>query len=256
MRICLAQIRSTVEPDTNLALIEDAISGAAATGADLVVFPEAAMCSFLRDPQEVAQTFDGPWATHVRRLAREAGVVVIAGMFTVADDGRIHNTLLVAGEEVARYDKIHLFDALGQRESDRIAPGERLAAVDIAGQRIGLATCYDVRFPAQFLDLAGLGAKIMVVCASWAPGAEKLHQWRTLVAARAMDSTSFVIAVDQAGTNDGVAGAPVGIGHSMVVGPTGSVLLELGEEPGLAIIDLDIQQADAARAALPVLRLR
>lgn len=256
VRVGVAQIRASRELQETLLLIEEAVSAASAAGADLVVFPEAAMCSFLRDPQEVAEPLDGPWATRVSQLARGAGVIVVAGMFTVADDGRVHNTLLVAGEEAMRYDKIHLFDALGQRESDRIAPGKRLVTVDIAGQRIGLATCYDVRFPNQFLDLAGLGAKIMIVCASWAPGTEKLHQWRTLVAARAMDSTSFVIAVDQAGSDDDVAGVPVGIGHSMVVGPTGQVLLELGSEPDLAFVDLDIAHVDAARAALPVLESR
>ena len=112
MRVGVAQIRASREPQETLSLIEEAVSAASAAGADLVVCPEAAMCSFLRDPQEVAESLDGPWATRVSQLARGAGLIVVAGMFTVADDGRVHNTLLVAGEETKRYDKIHLFDAL------------------------------------------------------------------------------------------------------------------------------------------------
>nr|WP_231980534.1 nitrilase-related carbon-nitrogen hydrolase [Tessaracoccus coleopterorum] len=117
-----------------------------------------------------------------------------------------------------------------------------------------MATCYDIRFPAQFQALASDGARVIVVCASWAPGPGKVHQWRTLATARAMDSTAFVVAVDQAATGDPDAlGRPTGVGHSMVVDPTGRVLLELGIAPELAFIDLDPAEADVAREALPVL---
>ena len=88
----VAQIWASREPQGTLLLIEEAVSAASAAGADLVVFPEAAMCSFLRDPQEVAEPLDGPWATRVSQLARGAGVIVVAGMFTVADDGVAHTT--------------------------------------------------------------------------------------------------------------------------------------------------------------------
>ena len=94
----------------------------------------------------------------------------------------------------------------------------------------------------------------MVVCASWAPGPGKLHQWRTLVTARAMDSVSFVVAVDQALQGDEeTPGGPTGIGHSMVVDPTGQVLLELGAEPDLALVDIDPEQVAVTRKTLPVL---
>ena len=94
----------------------------------------------------------------------------------------------------------------------------------------------------------------MVVCASWAPGPGKLQQWRTLVTARAMDSVSFVIAVDQALLGDVETPAgPTGIGHSMAVDPTGQVLLELGAEPDLAFVDVDPEQVAVIRERLPVL---
>ena len=128
-----------------------------------------------------------------------------------------------------------------------------MVTVDVMGQRLGLGICYDIRFPTHFLELASRGAGIMVVCASWAPGPGKLHQWRTLVTARAMDSTSFVVAVDQAAGQGDRDGAPTGIGHSMVVDPSGQVLLELGEEPELAIVDIDPERVKAVREALPII---
>ena len=253
MRIALAQLRATTEPQQNLNQVVAALRRARDRDAELVVLPEAMMCSFLRPSAEVAEPLDGAWATAVRAAAAELGITLVVGMFTKAPDHRVHNTLLVTGQAEDSYDKIHLFDALGQRESDIIAPGDRLVDVDVMGQRLGLGICYDIRFPTHFLELASRGSGIMVVCASWAPGPGKLHQWRTLVTARAMDSTSFVVAVDQAAGQGDRDGAPTGIGHSMVVDPSGQVLLELGEEPELAIVDIDPERVKAVREALPII---
>lgn len=252
MRIALAQLLATTEPRENLAQVADLAARAADLGAELVVLPEATMCSFRRNPAEAAEPLDGPWASAVRALGARLGVVIAVGMFTDSPDGRVRNTLLVTGPGGARYDKIHLFDALGRRESARVAPGDRLVLARVGAERIGLAVCYDVRFPAQFVALARRGAKAVLVCASWAPGAGKVHQWRTLVTARAMDCASFVIAVDQADPGGGGT-APTGVGHSMVVDPSGEVLLELGTGPGLAVVDVDLDLADVVRARLPVL---
>ena len=123
--------------------------------------------------------------------------------------------------------------------------------------RIGLATCYDIRFAEQFKALAAQGAEVIVVPSSWAPGDRKVDQWRLLAAARALDSTSIVVAVDQAqpAADDPAPGArkPTGVGHSIVASPLGEILLELGQDRELAIIDLDLGTVAAARAALPVL---
>lgn len=257
MRVAVAQIRASTDPLANLDLVERSATAAAEAGAELVVFPEATMCSFERRSSDIAEAFDGPWASHVRALATRLHVTIIVGMFTTTDDTRVRNTLLIAGRARARYDKVHLFDALGFRESDHIAAGDRLVTVDLPATRIGVATCYDLRFPEQFIALATDDAAVIVVCASWAPGPDKIHQWRTLATARAMDSTAFVVAVDQATTGDPEEpGRPTGVGHSMVVDPTGRVLLELGPAPQLAFIDLDPGEVYRARAQLPVLRNR
>ncbi|MDT7686554.1 MAG: deaminated glutathione amidase, partial [Pseudonocardiales bacterium] len=151
MRIALAQIVSTPDPGHNLGLVEEQIRAAAASGARLVVFPEATMCCFGVSLAPVAEPLDGPWASRVRELAADAGLTVVAGMFTPADDGRVRNTLLATGGGVeAAYDKIHLFDAFGFAESDTVAPGTEPVTVDVDGLTVGLTTCYDLRFPGLF----------------------------------------------------------------------------------------------------------
>lgn len=255
MRIAIAQLTSSTDPVANLALVGSHCRKAAAAGVDVVVFPEATMCSFTRPSAEVAEPLGGPWADDIRGLAANLGITIVVGMFTTADDGRVHNTLCVTGAAEAHYDKIHLFDALGFRESRHIAPGRRPVQVRIGDAQVGFATCYDIRFPGQFTQLAADGAQVIVVCASWAPGPHKIHQWRTLAMARAMDSTAFIVAVDQAAAGDPEEPAqPTGVGHSVVVDPTGQILLELGTAPELAFIDIDPVDAHDAREALPVLR--
>lgn len=268
MRIALAQISTGRDLDANLALVADRTAQAAEAGADLVVFPEATMRAFGHNLTSIAEPVDGPWGQAVGRVAREQRITVVAGMFTPAppqaDDSapRVRNTLLVTGPDItAAYDKIHLFDAFAHLESDTVAAGTEPTLVPLVGEQIGLATCYDVRFPGLFLTLADRGARLIVLPASWGAGEGKLDQWRLLVRARALDTTCFVAACDQADpdTADGSSGvattstAPRGIGHSMVVGPLGQVLHELGPGPGLLMCDLDLDQVDQARRTLPVL---
>lgn len=255
MRIALAQIIASTDPWANLELVRDQCRVAAAAGVDLVVFPEATMCSFTRDPAEVAEPLDGPWATRVREVAAELHVTVAVGMFTPAGQGRVRNTLLVSGEAEAAYDKIHLYDALGNRESDKVAPGDETVVVEVGGVGVGLATCYDVRFPELFTTLARNGAQVVLVPAAWAPGPGKSHQWRTLTTARALDSTSIVVAVDQGCAGDPEqSGPPTGVGLSRVVAADGTVLHELGRGPELVVVDVDPATVPGVREQLPVLR--
>jgi predicted amidohydrolase len=258
MRIALAQIVSTPSPAENLDLVADGVERAAAAGARVVVFPEATMCCFgVRLP---AEPLDGPWASRVRENAGAAEVTVVAGMFTPDPDGRVRNTLLVTGGGVeAHYDKIHLFDAFGFAESATVAPGAAPVTVELDGVTVGLATCYDVRFPGLFQRLGDLGARLVLMPASWGAGPGKRAQWDLLVRARALDSTCVVAACDQA---DPVtvgrerSAAPTGIGASLVASPFGEVLAQLGEAPDLLVHDVDPESVEQARAAVPVLANR
>ncbi|QIB48068.1 carbon-nitrogen hydrolase family protein [Streptomyces aureoverticillatus] len=261
MRIALSQLTTGPGPEKNLRLIEEWAARGADAGARVVVFPEAAMACFGTDLAPLAEPLDGPWANGVRDIARATGTVIVAGMFTPAPGGRVANTLLATGDGVeASYDKIHLYDAFGYAESDSVAAGSKAVTIDVDGVRLGLATCYDVRFPELFRAHADAGAAATLLAASWGAGPGKLDQWDLLVRARALDSTLWVAAVGQADpstTGGHVQGpAPTGIGHSRVVGPDGTVRHRLDAEPGLLVADLDTDEVAHVRAKTSVLANR
>ena len=258
LRVAVAQLLSDHRPDANLDRVEAYATEAAAAGARLLVCPEATMARFGRPLGPVAEPADGPWANRLREIADRAGLVIVAGMFTPSPDGRVYNTLRAVGGAVdAGYDKIHLFDAFGFQESETVAPGRDPVLISVEGVTVGLSTCYDVRFPALYTRLAGQGAEVICVAASWGAGPGKVEQWQLLTRARALDSTTFVLAAGQADpgpTGRGSSGtAPTGIGHSAVISPRGEVLQELGPEPGLLVIDLDLDSIAETRRAIPVL---
>ncbi|OBH28795.1 hydrolase [Mycobacterium sp. E342] len=261
MRIALAQISSGTDPVENLQLVREYSGRAADAGADLVVFPEAAMCRFGVPLAPIAEPLDGPWATGVRRTATDCGITVIAGMFTPAGDGRVKNTLIAAGpgspnEPDTHYDKIHLYDAFGFTESRTVAPGREPVVITVAGVRVGLSVCYDIRFPALYTELARRGAQLIVVCASWGAGPGKLDQWTLLARARALDSMTYVAAAGQAdpGASLTDSGAPTGVGGSLVASPFGEVVASAGSGPELVVADIDVDRVAKARESIAVLR--
>ncbi|MFD5824488.1 carbon-nitrogen hydrolase family protein [Lentzea sp. NPDC060358] len=254
MRIAVSQISSTTDPRSNLELVRDAVRRA--DGARVVLLPEATMCRFGVPLGPVAEPLDGPWARAVREIAVEHDVVVVAGMFTPSGD-RVTNTLLVTGPDVhLGYDKIHLFDAFGFQESRTVAPGSDVVTFEVDGVTLGVATCYDVRFPELFRALADRGASAVLLGASWGAGPGKKEQWELLVRARALDCTSFVVACGQAYPGDLGSSAPTGIGFSTVADPFGTVVLQLSDQPEVSVVDLDLGAVEKAREVLPVLANR
>lgn len=263
LRLAGAQWTATGDPSENLRTIGELTARAAERGARLVVHPEAAMASFAGRLDTVAEPLDGRFADGVRALAAEHGVTVVVGMFTPADrittdDGRdrtrVHNTLLVTGPGTVEttYRKIHLYDAFGHRESDTVAPGDEVVTVDVEGWRVGLATCYDVRFGDQFTALGRAGAELVVLPASWGDGPGKASQWDLLTRARAHDAQAWLLAVGQAWTKDSVSG-PYGIGRSALADPTGEVRARLGGGEDVLVADIDRATLERTRAAIPVL---
>jgi deaminated glutathione amidase len=258
MRIALAQILAGTEPAANLGLVEDYTRLAADAGARLVLFPEATMCRFGVPLAPIAEPLDGSWASGVRAIAERAGIVVVAGMFVPADDGRVTNTLIAAGPGVdTHYDKIHLYDAFGFAESNTVAPGRDPVMITVDDVRVGLTLCYDVRFPELYVELAQRGAQLITVHASWGTGPGKLDQWTLLARARAIDTTGFIAAVDQAYPGDEIAAlGPTGVGGSIVASPLGEVVVAAEADPRLLVVDIDLDEAVKARETVAVLRNR
>ena len=257
VRVALCQIMSTESPAENLALVADGVRDAAEAGAAVAVFPEATMARFGVPLGPLAEPLDGPWASGVAALAEEHSMLVVAGMFTPSGDGRVTNTLLVTGRGVhLGYDKIHLFDAFGFTESRTVAPGSSPVTLPFDGTVVGVATCYDIRFPTLFTTLADRGATVILLGASWGAGEGKLSQWELLVRARALDSTCGVVACGQADPGEPNPKAPTGIGHSMVADPTGRVVASLDASPGILVVDVDPAVVESTRKVIPVLANR
>jgi deaminated glutathione amidase len=253
MQVGVVQQASDLEPETNRARLEEL----APADVDLVVFPEAFARDFGEAGSDVstyAEATDGPFATEVARVAEVRETTVVAGMFeSSADPDRPFNTLVVRGAASADYRKIHLYDSFGYRESDRLSAGPiedppGAALVKVGGFTLGLMTCYDLRFPELARSLVGAGAEVLVVPAAWVAGPRKVDHWRTLLRARAIENTVFVVAAAQP--------APRYSGHSMVVDPLGDVLAEAGDDDEILVATLRRDGLEEARRTNPSLANR
>jgi predicted amidohydrolase len=257
VRVALCQITSTDDPLANLKEVEAGVRRAADEGAAVALFPEATMACFGVPLGGLAEPLDGRWAGSVRAVAEEQGVLVVAGMFTPAPDGRVYNTTLVTGRgQHLGYDKIHLFDAFGFTESRTVAPGSTPVTVTVDRVVLGIATCYDIRFPNLFTVLADQGAVATLLGASWGAGPGKRSQWELLVRARALDSTCWVLACGQADPHTPDPKAPTGIGYTTVAAPTGEIHAQLGPEPDTLVVDIDVSLVESVRRTIPVLANR
>ncbi|NHN55617.1 carbon-nitrogen hydrolase family protein [Calidifontibacter sp. DB0510] len=250
LSVTAVQLTATEEVEANLAQITGAIAEAPA-GTDLLVFPEASMRSFRRGFADAAQPLDGPFASTVREAARGSDLTVVVGMFTPAEDGRVHNTLLVTGPGIElSYNKIHLYDAYGSRESEIVAPGDEIVTFDLGDLTVGLATCYDIRFADQFRALAKRGAEVVIVPACWGEGPGKAEQWDVLTRARALDAQAWLVAAAQAWSEPQGA-APLGIGNSVIVDPFGRARVRAGHEPTTITWTVDADTVATARERIP-----
>src|SRR5579859_7656465 len=260
MRVALCQLPVSPDPGINLGRVREALADAAGRGADLAVFPEATLARFGTDLRGIAEPLDGPFGAGLAEAARATGVALVAGVFEPAPGGRVYNTAVAydaAGTRVAAYRKIHLFDALGERESAVVAAGSEAVVADLAGIRVGFMTCYDVRFPELARALAVRGADLIVIPAAWAAGLFKEEHWVTLVRARAIENTVWVAAAGQVPDQSAPpTRAPTGIGRSMMTDPMGTVRADLGPFPGVAVADLDTALTKQVRATLPCLEHR
>lgn len=257
LAVGIAQFAPGPDRAANLDAIERLVRLAAGRGARLVVLPEySSYFGGELGPHyaEHAEPLDGPFASALGALARELDVFLVAGLITtVADPARFANTVVAvspAGDVVARYGKVHLYDAFGVRESDWMEAGAITGAAvfDADGFAVGLQTCYDIRFPEVSRTLVDAGAEVLVVPAEWVRGPLKEHHWRTLLQARAIENTFFVAAADHP--------PPLGVGHSIVVDPQGVVVAAVGTTTDVAVAHLDAESVSRVRRVNPALALR
>ncbi|MEN9060498.1 carbon-nitrogen hydrolase family protein [Ponticoccus litoralis] len=262
-RFAAIQMCSTVDVAANNAEIDRLVREAAAQGAQVVSLPEAANL-LLRDqfdyPATCRTEAEDSTLALCRALATELGIWLHTGSLLLRQDqgARIHNRAhMIApdGRVTARYDKLHTFDvALGGAgdfiESRVVAPGERGAITcEAAAHKLGLAICYDLRFPYLFRALASAGAGVLMIPASFSPITGPLH-WEPLLKARAIETGSYVVAAAQCGTRDGVTT----FGQSRIISPLGEVLAAAEDDPAVILAEIDQAEIEATRRRIPVLR--
>ena len=252
MRAAVIQLVSLTDSDANRSAIREQLGALGpADDLDLVVLPEGAMHDFGApdlDLAAVAEPLDGPFVGLLAEEATRLGATVVAGMFERTEDLPF-NTLVALGPDgttVATYRKIHLYDSFGYKESDRLRAGDLTpVVVDVAGRPVGLMTCYDLRFPEHARALVDAGAEALVIPAAWVAGDHKLHHWRTLLTARAIENTVHVVAAAQGGDRY--------TGHSLVVDPWGSIVGEAESAPEVIRATLDPEELARARDVNPSL---
>ena len=268
MRAALLQANSGIDPLLGARALVEAVERAAGEGADMLFTPE--MSAVLdRDRDRAAATIVAEKQDIALAAVREAtakyGLWVHLGSLAVRDPDRDRGRRLAnrgfviddQGAIRARYDKMHLFDVDlpdGQsiRESATYAPGSTAVAADTPWGRLGLSICYDLRFPDLFRALSDGGATMLAIPAAFTIPTGRAH-WHVLMRARAIEAACFVIAAAQTGLH---ADGRRTFGHSLVVDPWGDVLLDMGEMPGVALVDIDLARLAEARDRIPVLRHR
>lgn len=205
MKVALGQFAAANDWQANAETAKDLIRRANAAGCDLLVMPEGILARDIADPQIVlkaAQPLDGPFMQEMTAASAGSDLTIIFCFHVpVAGENRVQNVQVVLrnGEIVSTYRKLHLYDAFAVLESEHVMPGDSIPElVEVAGMKLGLMTCYDVRFPEMARHLALEGAEALILPAAWVRGPGKEHHWETLVTARALENTCYVIAVANA----------------------------------------------------------
>ncbi|MCK5517435.1 MAG: carbon-nitrogen hydrolase family protein [Desulfobulbaceae bacterium] len=253
LTIALAQTKVSQIPDENLQTARGFLQQAAMQGADLVAFPEM----FMACPREgvplaaVAESLDGPFVTALTSMAAEYDLAVICGMWqkVPGEENRAANIVIALSPEgnlLAHYNKVHLFDALSVRESDLMLGGNQPPPIfSLKGVQLGLAICYDLRFPELFRDLALRGAEAVIVPSAWYSGAMKEEHWLTLLRARSIENTIYV-----AGAN--LCGGPFSA-RSAIFDPYGVMLAGAGEGESQITAKISRARIKEVRKKLPCL---
>lgn len=210
---------------------------------DVILLPEMWNTSYdLGNLKEKADRDGYPSASSMSKLAHRYGVNIIAGSISDARNDKIYNSTYIYNRQgglVARYDKIHLFGLMN--EGSCFSPGQKRTVFELDNVRCGVIICYDLRFPELIRALALDGIDVLFVPAQWPH--PRMHPWRTLLQARAIENQMYIAAVNRVGQE----GETVFFGHSMVIDPLGEIIIEADEEEGILAADIDVERIKSIR---------
>ncbi|MEB3101331.1 carbon-nitrogen family hydrolase [Ferviditalea candida] len=238
------------EPEENFANLERMLGEAVRSEAkpDLILFPEMWNTGYALDRIHDISDRDGERTKRfLSAFSREHQVNIVGGSIADLRQGSVRNTIYVfdrSGNVVADYSKIHLFGLMD--EEKYLVAGDRAGRLEIDGIPAGMMICYDIRFPELSRTLALNGAQILFVPAEWPH--PRLHHWRTLLTARAIENQMYIVACNRVGTS----GTTEFFGHSMVIDPWGEILAEGGEQEAVLNAVIDLSLVDKVRGTIPV----
>ncbi|PJR59235.1 deaminated glutathione amidase [Raoultella sp. T31] len=255
MRVAAGQFAVTADWRVNARTCVALMHQAAGQGVSLLVLPEALLARDDSDPDlsvKSAQEMDGGFLQLLRDESHHHGLLTtVLTLHVPSGEGRATNTLVAIrqGEVIAQYQKLHLYDAFAMQESRLVDAGRQIPPlIDVDGVRVGLMTCYDLRFPELALTLALNGAEVLVLPTAWVRGPMKEYHWSTLLAARALDTTCYIVAAGECGTRN--------IGQSRIIDPMGTTMAGAGDGPQMITADISTASLRQVRERLPVLKNR
>lgn len=258
MKVAVAQFQASTNKETNLAKILNYISTAAKNNAKLIAFPEFMMLytTSLQTSAQLAsqaETIRGDFVSAIRQSAKKHAISIVGTFYEKSTKkNRVYDSAFLisqSGTILETYKKIHLYDALGFRESNKMAPGSKISkpAKSSIG-KIGMQICYDLRFPEMSRTLAQAGSEILAAPSAWVKGPSKEEHWLAINKTRAIENGCYVISPDQVGN--------IYCGRSLIVDPYGKVLLDMKKRQGLGYADIDTKLVHKTRKALPLLSNR
>jgi len=260
MKVSVSQFQSSHDVQANLAIVLSHIEEAAAQQARLIVFPEASMVAFHSSRDELrahAENAAAAFVHHIALAARLHGLDVFIGIYEPSGEVRSSNIFIhidAQGQIAGRYDKVHLYDAFSFQESAKNRPADlkpnhdEVYVAEVDGMKFGLLNCYDLRFPEIARIAIDKGAHALIYGAGWIAGSLKELHWASLLRARAIENTCFVLASCQP--------PPESVGMSMILDAGGLTLAGVARKQGIGCATIDLERLDEVRQALPCLQHR
>ena len=258
MKAAIVQFKASTDKQVNLKKIISFISKASLKNATLCAFPEFMMfyTNSSQTPKQLAglaETINGSFVNTIAKSAKENHIQVVGSFYEKSrKKDRVYDTSFVidkSGKVISTYRKIHLYDALGFRESDKMTAGSKITKpVKTSIGKVGMMICYDLRFPEISRSLAIAGSEILVAPSAWVKGNMKEDHWITINKTRAIENGCYVIAPDQVGN--------IYCGRSLVVDPYGKILLDMKKKQGIGFVNIDLNKVKQTRKVLPLLKNR
>ncbi len=257
-KVAVIQFKASTDKNKNLKRIVNFIGKAASRGADLCAFPEFMMfyTTSQQSPRDLvsqAETINGNFIRTIAEAAKKNSIEVVGTIYEKSKKkDRVYDTSFLvdkSGVIKSTYRKIHLYDALGFKESKKLEPGSKISApIQTSIGKLGMLICYDLRFPEMSRILASSGSEILVVPSAWVVGKMKEEHWLTINKTRAIENGCYIIAPDQVGN--------IYCGRSLVVDPYGKILLDMKTRQGIGMVEISISKIRETRKALPLLQNR